>query len=142
MATHADFANAAPINLRGPAYGIPSASIDGNDIFEVYATAKEAADRARRGEGPTLIESRTYRHKGHTVLDQKNYRTKDEIAEWVARDPIERFRKVVTDAERLTEQDFETIDAQIEREIEHAVAFAEASPWPNVDVIERDVYVE
>ena len=142
MATHADFSNAAPINLRGPAYGIPSALIDGNDVFEVYATAKKAADRARRGEGPTLIESLTYRHKGHTVMDQKNYRTKDEIAEWVARDPIERFRKAVSDAGRLTEQDFETTDAQVEREVEHAVAFAEASPWPNVDVIERDVYVE
>jgi pyruvate dehydrogenase E1 component alpha subunit len=142
MATHADFANAGPIELRGPAYGIPSASIDGNDIFEVYAHAKAAVDRARRGEGPTLIESRTYRHKGHTVLDQKNYRTKEEIAEWVARDPIERFLKTVNEAERLDEDEVQAIDAQIEREVEHAVAFAEASPWPNVDVIERDVYVE
>ena len=142
MATHADFANAAAIHNRGPAYGIPSASIDGNDLFEVYVTAKEAIDRARRGEGPTLIESRTYRHKGHTVLDQKNYRTKEEIAEWVARDPIERFVRAVNEAERLDEDDFQAIDGQIEREIEHAVAFAEASPWPTVDVIERDVYVE
>ena len=142
MATHADFANAAPIHNRGPAYGIPSASIDGNDIFEVYAVAKEAIDRARRGEGPTLIESRTYRHKGHTVLDQKNYRTREEIAEWVSRDPIERFVKAVNEAERLDEDDFQAIDGQIELDIEHAVAFAEASPWPTVDVIERDVYVE
>ena len=97
-------------------------------------------DRARRGEGPTLIESRTYRHKGHTVLDQKNYRTKEEIAEWVARDPIERFLKTVNEAERLDEDEVQAIDAQIEREVEHAVAFAEASPWPSVDVIERDVY--
>ena len=142
MATHTDFSNAAPINLRGPAYGIPSACIDGNDVFEVYAVTKKAADRARRGEGPSLIEALTYRHKGHTVLDQKNYRTKEEIAAWVARDPIERFLKTVNEAERLDEDGFQAIDAQIERDIEHAVAFAEASPWPNVDVVERDVYVE
>ena len=142
MATHTDFSNAAPINLRGPAYGIPSACIDGNDVFEVYAVTKKAAARARRGEGPSLIEALTYRHKGHTVLDQKNYRTKEEIAAWVARDPIERFLKTVNEAERLDEDDFQAIDAQIERDIEHAVAFAEASPWPSVDVVERDVYVE
>ena len=76
------------------------------------------------------------------MLDQKNYRTKEEIAAWVARDPIERFLKTVNEAERLDEDNFQAIDAQIERDIEHAVAFAEASPWPNVDVVERDVYVE
>ena len=142
MATHNEFANAAPISERGPAYGIPSPRIDGNDTFEVYDTVKQAADRARRGEGPTLIESLTYRHKGHTVLDQKNYRTKKEIAEWIARDPIERFCKAVTAAKRMTAKDFGVIDAEIDREIDNAVAFAEASPWPTLETIERDVYVE
>ena len=142
MATHNEFANAAPISARGPAYSIPSPKIDGNDVFEVYETVKEAADRARNGEGPTLIESLTYRHKGHTVLDQKNYRTKEEIAEWVARDPIERFRTAVSSAKRMTAKEFDAIDADIEREIENAVSFAEASPWPTLDAIERDVYAE
>ena len=142
MATHNEFANAAPISARGPAYSIPSPKIDGNDVFEVYETVKEAADRARSGEGPTLIESLTYRHKGHTVLDQKNYRTKEEIAEWGARDPIERFRTAVSSAKRMTAKEFDAIDADIEREIENAVSFAEASPWPTLDAIERDVYAE
>ncbi len=142
MATHADFANAAQISARGPAYGIPSPMVDGNDVFEVYATAAAAVDRARRGDGPTLIEARTYRQKGHTVLDQKNYRTKEEIAAWVERDPIERFRTAVIEADRPVIEDFDDIDAQVEREIDNALAFAEASPWPNVDAIERDVYVE
>ena len=142
MATHNEFANAAPISSRGPAYAIPSPKIDGNDVFEVYETVKKATDRARRGDGPTLIESLTYRHKGHTVLDQKNYRTKEEIAEWVARDPIERFRKVTSSAKRMTAKEFDEIDVDIEREIENALAFAEASPWPTLDAIERDVYAE
>lgn len=142
MATSSDFANAAPVGSRGPAYGIPSERIDGNDVFEVYERAKVAVDRARNGDGPTLIETITYRHKGHTIHDQKGYRTDEEIAEWIAKDPIERFKRTVLDAKAVKADDLTTVDREVEDAIQQADEFAEASPWPTVDSLERDVYVD
>ena len=141
MATHTEYANAAPVGDRGPAYGMPSERIDGNDVFEVYARAKVAIDRARNGEGPTLIETITYRQKGHTIHDSKGYRDEEEIAKWIARDPIERFKRVALEAKALTDEDLQAIDDEVEEAIKQAEEFAEASPWPTLDAIEQDVYV-
>ncbi len=140
MATKASFANAAPVAVRGPAYNIPSEAVDGNDVFAVYEVAKRAIDRARAGDGPSLIESQTYRHKGHTISDQKSYREKKEIEEWMRRDPIERFQQAVIDAEALSAAEMEQMDDEIARELQQAEEFAEASPWPTADAVEQGVY--
>ena len=142
MATSASYSNAAPIAARGPAYAIPSEAVDGNDVFAVYATVTVAAQRARDGKGPSLIESKTYRYKGHTVMDQKGYRTKQEIEEWMRRDPIERFVQTVKRARGLRAKEIQAIDAEVDAEIAQALEFAEASPWPTLDALERDVYAE
>ena len=142
MATSSDFANASPVGSRGPAYGMPSEQVDGNDVFAVYERAKVAIERARKGEGPSLIETITYRHRGHTIHDQKGYRSEKEIAEWIARDPIERFKRSVSDAKALTAAELQSVDDEVEQTVTQAEEFAEASPWPTVDSIERDVYVE
>jgi pyruvate dehydrogenase E1 component alpha subunit len=98
--------------------------------------------RARDGKGPSLIESLTYRYKGHTILDQKGYRTKQEIEEWMRRDPIERFVQTVKRERALRAKDLQAIDAEVDDEVARALEFAEASPWPTLDAIERDVYAE
>ena len=142
MATSSDFANASPVGSRGPAYGMSSEQVDGNDVFAVYERAKVAIDRARNGDGPSLIETITYRHRGHTIHDQKGYRTEQEIAEWVARDPIERFKRTVLEAKALDTAELQSVDDEVEKAIKQAEDFAESSPWPTVDAIERDVYAD
>jgi TPP-dependent pyruvate/acetoin dehydrogenase alpha subunit len=141
MATRADFANAGGNVVRkAPGYDIPGEEVDGNDVFAVYEVAKRAIDRARAGKGPSLIEARTYRFKGHTILDQKGYRAQDEIERWMRADPIERFLSVVSKAKALTAEELSEIDAEVEREVQHALEFAEASPWPALETLEQDVY--
>ena len=143
MATRATFANAGPgIWARGAAYGIPGEVVDGNDVFAVYRAAKKAVARARAGDGPSILESKTYRQRGHTIHDQKGYRSKKEIDEWLKLDPIVRFRTQVEAARALGAPDFETIDREVAAELQAALEFAEASPFPSLDAIERDVYAE
>jgi len=78
---------------RAASYGIPGVTVDGNDVLAVYEAAREAVERARRGEGPTLIECKTYRHKGHSRVDPAKYRPKEEVEEWLRKDPIKRLRE-------------------------------------------------
>ena len=128
MATTSDRANAGPsIAGRGVAYGIPGVHVDGNDVFSVNAVARQAIDRARSGQGPTLIEAETYRFKGHTVHDMAPYRAKQELEAWLKKDPIERFKRVVESQSLLMAEDFDRIDEDVVREVEMAVEFAEAS---------------
>lgn len=116
------------IASRADAYGIPSAQIDGNDLFAVREAAREAVARARRGEGPTLIEALTYRHKGHSRLDTgTRYRPAEEIQAWLARDPIPRV------AAQLDADTAERIRDEAEQEVARAVEIARAAPWPNVE---------
>ena len=143
MATTSDKANAGPsIAGRGVAYGIPGVEVDGNDVFAVNAVAREAIDRARSGKGPTLIEAETYRFKGHTVHDMAPYRAKQELEAWLKRDPIERFKRVVESQNLLTAEDFDRIDEDVVREVEMAIEFAEASPFPPLEAIEQGVYAD
>jgi TPP-dependent pyruvate/acetoin dehydrogenase alpha subunit len=143
MGTRASVANAGgSIARRGAGYGTPGEEVDGNDVFAVYTTAKRAVERARAGKGPSLIEALTYRHRGHTIHDQKGYRPREEIEEWMQKDPLERFRQAVVAGRVLTRKELDAIDAEVEEEIAAAVEFAEASPWPTLDAVERDVFVE
>jgi pyruvate dehydrogenase E1 component alpha subunit len=100
------------------AYGIPCIQVDGNDILAVYTAAKEAADRARSGEGPTMIENVTYRMSVHTTADDpKRYRTGEEVELWTKRDPITRFQKYLTDKRLLSEARIEALEEEIKAEV-------------------------
>ncbi len=121
-------------------YAIPGASIDGQDIVEVYEASGEAIERARGGGGPTLIEARTYRFYGHSLGDREEYRTREEVAEWRAnRDPIKLLRTHMAERQWLGDTDDEAIQEQAKVEVAAAVRFADESPFPAPDAALTDV---
>jgi 2-oxoisovalerate dehydrogenase E1 component len=128
------------ISHRASAYGIKGVTVDGNDVLAVYEAAGEAVERARNGEGPTLIECLTYRHGGHSRGDPATYRPKEEVEEWLKRDPIPRFKSKLMEEGVLEPEEADAIEAEVEEEIRRAVEFAEASPWPNPEVALEDAY--
>ena len=125
---------------RATAYGVPGVMVDGNDFAAVATAAFEATDRARAGDGPTLIEAKTYRTRGHSRSDRNRYRTREEIDAWTARDPIARFEKEILAFGLAGEGEVKAIAAEVEKEMAEAVAAATASPWPSVADLTRDVY--
>lgn len=125
---------------RAGAYGIPGVSVDGNDVQAVYNIAQMAVERARKGEGPTLIECRTYRHKGHSRADPAKYRPKEEVAEWLNRDPVKRLRENLLQGRILTEVDLQRIEREVTTEIDDAVDFAKNSPYPAEGEALEDIY--
>ena len=125
---------------RASAYGIPGKTVDGNDVLAVYEAVGEAVARARRGEGPTLIECKTYRGHGHWAGDAQAYVSKEEIEEWKKKDPILKFRKQLLKTKVLTEKDAARIDQEINEEIEKAVKFAIESSPPGPEEVLTDVY--
>jgi pyruvate dehydrogenase E1 component alpha subunit len=127
---------------RAAGYGIPGVVVDGMDVFAVYEAAGEAVRRARAGEGPTLLELKTYRYHGHYHADEPlKYRLKEEEDLWKKRDPIPAFEKRVLEQKLMTAGALESIRAEIESEIEAAVTFALESPLPPIDELYTDVYV-
>lgn len=133
--------NTEDIADRAKGYDIPGVVVDGNDVFAVYDAVQAAAERARKGEGPTLIESKTYRWHGHYEGDPMVYRTKEEINEWKAKDCIARLRKDILNNHFATEEELDKIQAEVKEEIEAAVKFAEESPFPEAAEVTTDVYV-
>jgi pyruvate dehydrogenase E1 component alpha subunit len=125
---------------RAVAYGIPGFVVDGNDVLKVYETTREAVEVARRGEGPTLIECKTYRQKGHSRVDPGRYRPKDEVAEWVAKDPIKSFKEKLLQQHILRKEEIDTIESKTVAEVEEAVRFAIESPYPAPEEALDDVY--
>ena len=125
---------------RAVAYGIPGAVVDGNDVLAVYETTQKAVERARKGEGPTLIECKTYRHKGHSRVDPAKYRPKEEVEEWLAKDPIKRFKEKLLQTNTLTEAEVQQIEKEVSAEIEEAAKFAVESPYPAPEEALEDVY--
>ena len=126
---------------RATAYNIPGFTVDGTDVFAVHEAAGEAIARARRGEGPSLLECKSFRFYGHFEGDNLSYRTEEEKANNQARDPINTFKKRVHDRGLLTEKEMADIDDQAQRSIEAAVKFAEESPYPALEECLTDVYV-
>jgi pyruvate dehydrogenase E1 component alpha subunit len=124
------------ISERSAAYGIPGVTVDGNDPLPVYDAIHQAAERARSGKGPTLVESITYRWRGHSKSDRQAYRTREEVKEWMARDPIPNFARKLG----LSDEQLEIMTAEAKKIIEDAVAFAEASPEPDENTVEEGVY--
>lgn len=113
---------------RAVSYGMPGVIADGMDVLDVYEKANKAVERARRGEGPTLIECKTYRYMGHSRFEKPTYRTKEELEEWKLRDPIPNFAKYLKNQYSVNEEELRKIDSEVEQEIENAVTFAENSP--------------
>ena len=125
---------------RARAYGIPGVVVDGNDVLAVYEAAKEAVQRARTGEGPTLIECKTYRHKGHSRVDPATYRSKEEVVEWLKKDPIAGLRAYLLETQMLTGAETERIENEVASAIDTAVKFALESPYPTPEEALEDVY--
>ena len=131
------------VAARASGYGIPGVVVDGNDVMAVYEAAEAAVNRARAGQGPTLIECKTYRWRGHTERPgQEDPRPQDEIETWRQRDPINRFAANLTDQGVLTEEAWQKMDAEILAAIEDAVKFAEESPFPDPGAAVEDVFAE
>jgi len=126
---------------RAVAYGIPGVVVDGNDVLAVYEAAHEAVDRARKGEGPTLIECKTYRHKGHSRFDPATYRPKEEVEEWMKKDPIVQFRAKLIEMRTLTEEEINKIEQEVTAMVEDAVKFAMESPYPAPEEALENVFV-
>lgn len=125
---------------RGLAYGIPGVRVDGNDPVAMYNVAREAVERTRAGEGPTLIEAMTFRFHGHVFGDKSGYIPKEELEEAIANDPYPRFRaKLIADG-IATETQLAEIEAGFEKDLDEAVDYALASPFPGIEELTSDVY--
>ena len=132
----------ADIAGRAAAYGIPGVAVDGNDFVAVFRAVSEAAARAREGEGPTLVESHTYRIKGHSRSDRQAYRTRDEVRSWQEpeRDPVTRYRNLLVSSGVLDEAEADEIRARAKERVKEAVAFADSSPRPDPARVTENVY--
>ena len=125
---------------RACAYGIPGETVDGMDVLAVRGVVALAVERARKGEGPTLIEAQTYRWYGHSHSDPRAYRTREEEAEWKQRDPITVLKKNMEAVGMLDESEFEALDQATKEKLEKAMTYSEASPEPSPDEVYTDVY--
>jgi TPP-dependent pyruvate/acetoin dehydrogenase alpha subunit len=126
---------------RAIAYDMPGVAVDGTDIFAVYEAAGEAIARARQGDGPSLIEARAFTYYGHYFGDSQTYKSKEEMAGYPARDPIETFKKRVLERGMLSEAELAEIDTRAGKVVEEAILFAEESSYPAPEECLTDVYV-
>jgi acetoin:2,6-dichlorophenolindophenol oxidoreductase subunit alpha len=127
---------------RADSYAMPGVIADGNDVLDMLRVAAEAVARARSGGGPTLIEAKTYRHRGHYEGDMAVYRPPEEVAEWLARDPILTFGARLVGEHAVAQAELDTVAGEVEKTLAEASAFAEASPHPAAAEALEDVYRE
>ena len=128
---------------RGEIYGIPGERLDGNDVLAVYIAADKAVKRCRRGEGPTLLECRTYRWREHVGTNydyDMGYRTREEVEEWMARCPVESWRKRLLKAKVASEAELKLVNSKIDNEVKSALAMAKADPIPDPAELFENVY--
>ena len=131
------------ISVRAKSYGIPGYTVDGNDVYAIYPIVEKAIERAKNGEGPTLIECKTYRFFGHWIGDPQLYRTQEEVNKWKnERDPIALFEERLLKEESITKEELNTMVDQIKREVDEAVKFAAESPEPDPAHVMDDVFYE
>jgi pyruvate dehydrogenase E1 component alpha subunit len=131
----------ASLVQRGQAHGIPGQSVDGMSVLDVYAAASVAISRAKKGEGPTFLECKTYRYTGHGAYDTGlDYRMQQEIDEWKARDPIKQFEQKLSAEKLVTSEEIENIRAATRARVENAVKFAQDRPYPSDDLLTRFVW--
>lgn len=134
--------NVVEIATLGKAYNMPSESVDGMKAETVHEAVERAADRARRGDGPTFLEINTYRYKGHSMSDPQKYRSKEEVEAYKKQDPIETTLETIFKKKYATQAEIDAINAKIDTEIEECVRFAEESPFPDDSELLKDIYVE
>jgi pyruvate dehydrogenase E1 component alpha subunit len=127
---------------RAEGYGFPGVIVDGNDVIAVYEAVAAARERALHGEGPTLIEGKTYRYRGHYEGDPMIYRLPGEMEAWQKRDPIPAFRKRLIESERIAEGELEEIMGSVQAQLDEAVAFATNAPLPGVEGALQGVYAD
>ena len=126
----------------GLAYDMPSKPVDGLTVEAVHEAMEEAVARARRGDGPTFLEMKTYRYKGHSMSDAQTYRTKDEVKEYQMQDPIEKVLHTLKENKWIDEAGIEAAEARVKALVDESVKFAEDSPYPGVEELYHDVYAE
>jgi TPP-dependent pyruvate/acetoin dehydrogenase alpha subunit len=126
---------------RASGYGMPGLVVDGNDVIAVYAAIKKSVERARKGDGPTLIECKTYRHKGHSRFDPAKYRSPEEVDEWMNKDPIKRMKQRLIQSGILTEKETDNIEQQVIEAVERSARFALDSSFPDPEEALDDVFV-
>jgi len=130
------------LHKRGISFNIPGEEVDGMDVVAVREAGKRAVERARNGEGPYLLEMKTYRYRGHSMSDPAKYRTKEEVDEQKAkRDPIEHVKKLITDAGYASEDELKTIDRDIRAVVTESATFAQESPEPDPSELMTDIYL-
>ncbi len=134
--------NVTELYTLGEAYAMPCAPVDAMQVEDVHTAVAEAAERARSGGGPTLLEFRTYRYKGHSMSDPAKYRPKDEVEEYKQRDPIEVVRQSILSKKLATEADLEAIDEKIKGIVDESVKFAEESEFPDPSEATEHVYMQ
>ena len=132
--------NVEDMSKIGLSYEMPSFVVDGMRPEAVHEAIEEAAARARRGDGPTLLDIRTYRYKGHSMSDPQKYRTKDEVSEWMERDPILHVLNVIKENKWLTQKQIDKIETDTKKQVMDAIKFAEDSPYPPKEELYKDVY--
>jgi pyruvate dehydrogenase E1 component alpha subunit len=121
-------------------YKLPGVRVDGMDVLEVYTATMEAVERAREGDGPSLIEAVTYRFRGHSMSDPAEYRSKREERIWQERDPIKNLRRRLLHEQRATDTKLAAVDAEVAATIDDAIKFADESPEPSLDNLGKGVY--
>jgi TPP-dependent pyruvate/acetoin dehydrogenase alpha subunit len=125
---------------RGAAYGIPGLTIDGNNVIAVYEAVREAVNRARAGEGPTIIECKTYRWRTHFEGEPDTYRPPEEVKAWMQREPIAPYRRQLIESGVLSEMEADEIEAAVLKEIDEAVEFGRSSPSPKPEAALEDLW--
>jgi pyruvate dehydrogenase E1 component alpha subunit len=140
MGTAIEMAQAeTDITAKAKSYRIPAEAVDGMDVLAVEKATHSAAELVRAGEGPRLLELRTYRFRGHSMADPELYREKGEVEGWKERDPLITFRELLFDLELATAEDFSRMEAVVAAKLDDAVKFAEESPWEPVEDLEKDL---
>jgi pyruvate dehydrogenase E1 component alpha subunit len=134
--------NVLDMSKMGLSYDMPSRVVNGMLPEDVHEAIEEACERARRGDGPTLLDIKTYRYKGHSMSDPQKYRTKDEVNEWIEKDPIEHCLNVIKENNYLSDKEIEDINNWVKNEVEESIKFAEESPLPEVNELYKDVYMQ
>ncbi|MAZ38202.1 pyruvate dehydrogenase (acetyl-transferring) E1 component subunit alpha [Salibacteraceae bacterium] len=134
--------NVTDMSKIGDSYEMPSESVDGMTVEAVHDAIERASTHCRKGNGPYLLDIRTYRYKGHSMSDPQKYRAKDEVKEWQSKDPIEKVLEIIKTKKYATEKQLEEIKQNVKDMVDESVTFAEESAMPEASELYKDVYVE
>jgi pyruvate dehydrogenase E1 component alpha subunit len=134
--------NVHELHTLGESYDMPSEAVDAMSVEDVHLAVARAAERARKGDGPTLLEFRTYRYKGHSMSDPQKYRTKEEVEQYKQRDPVEVVKQTILKKKLASDKDLEVIDQRVAQQVEESVTFAEESNFPDPSEAFTDIYAE